>query len=295
MPMTETKPYEYINNFLQIFVDSINKTLLKNLDAEACPNINFSIGSSSKISDAEVLKEDRVIYQLDYTTGSRQGSLSVLIPEEFIAVVSDLLTGGNGDKAAYKGSLSEIETNSTSKILDKVFRNLEEDFKREYDSNLVFSSTPLFLLKEAPEYTITSEHHSFNFLVNNTLTLSEDKEYKIDFLLGLSAIESIMKDLGLSKTSASTKKIDLSAVDVSRIADVKINVTAELGRTRVPIKYALELIRGSLVELDTLNNSDIKVFANGVEFAHAQVVAVEDNFGLKITKIISPEERLEQI
>lgn len=293
--MTEAKQYEHINNFLQVFAESINKTLPKNLDADACANINFSIDASSKVSDANSLKEDRIIYQLDFTTGNRQGALVVLIPEELLAVISDLLTGGEGDKKTYKGSLSEIEINSTSKIFEKVFRNLEEDFKRKYDSNLVFSATPLLLLKEMPDYNITSEEDSFDFIVNNTLTLSEDKEYKIDFLLNLTSLENIMKDLGLTKTSTATKKLDLSAVDVSRLADVKINVTAELGRARVPIKYALELVRGSLVELDTLNNSDIKVFANGIEFAHAQVVAVEDNFGLKITKIIPPEERLEQI
>lgn len=293
--MIEVKPYEHINNFLQIFADSINNTLTKTLDTETCTKINFSINSSSRVSDAQSLKEDRVIYQLDYTTGSMQRALVVLIPEELIAVVSDLLAGGNGDKEIYKGSLGEIETNSTSKIFDKVFRNFEEDFKRKYDFNLVFSANPLFLLKEMPEYQIISEDTSFNFQVNNTLTLAHEKEYKIDFLLGLSSIENLMKDLGLTKSSTSAKKLDLSTMDVSRIADVKINVTAELGRARVPIKYALELIRGSLVELDTVNNSDIKVFANGIEFAHAQVVAIEDNFGLKITKIIPPEERLEQV
>lgn len=293
--MTEAKPYDYINSFLQVFADSIKQTLIKNLDVDACPKLDFCIDSSSRISDADNLKEDKMIYRLDYTTGNRQGTLVILIPEELIAVVSDLLTGGNGDKTVYKGSLSEIETNSVANIFEKIFRSAEDDFKRIHDCNLVFSANPLLLLKEMPEYQITEAEESLNFSVSNTLTLSDDKEYKIDFIMSLSVLEAIMKDLGLVKPGAVAKKIDFSAVDVSRISDVKINITAELGRARVPIKYALELIRGSLVELDTLNNSDIKVFANGVEFAHAQVVAVEDNFGLKITKIISPEERLEQV
>ncbi len=293
--MTDAKPYDYINNFLQVFADSIKQTLIKNLDEEVCPKINFSIENALRTPDADSLKEDRLIYRLDYTTGNRQGTLVMLIPEELIAVVSDILTGGNGDKASYKGSLSEIETNSVSAIFEKVFRSAEDDFKRVHDCNLVFSATPQLLLKEMPDYQVIEAEESLNFLVNNILTLSEDKEYKIDFIMSLPVLEGIMKDLGLVKPEAAAKKIDLSTVDVSRISDVKINVTAELGRARVPIKYALELVRGSLVELDTLNNSDIKVFANGVEFANAQVVAVEDNFGLKITKIISPEERLEQV
>lgn len=75
------------------------------------------------------------------------------------------------------------------------------------------------------------------------------------------------------------------------LSDVDISIIAQLGKTQVPMKYALELDEGSIIELETLNESDIKVYANGVEFAHAQVVALEDNFGLKITKIISPELR----
>lgn len=293
--MTDAKPYDYINNFLQVFADSIKQTLIKNLDEEACSKIDFLIDTASKISDADSLKEDKMIYRVDYTTGNRQGTLVILIPEELIAIVSDVLTGGNGDKTIYKGSLSEIETNSVSKIFEQIFRSAEDNFKRVHDCNLVFSANPLLLLKEMSEYQITEAEDSLNFCVNNILTLSEDKEYKIDFILSLPVIEAMMKDLGLVKPSAVAKKVDLSTVDVSRLSDVKINIMAELGRTRVPIKYALELIRGSLVELDTFNNSDIKVFANGIEFANAQVVAVEDSFGLKITKIISPEERLQQV
>ena len=104
-----------------------------------------------------------------------------------------------------------------------------------------------------------------------------------------------MDDLGLYRSNSAAKKESISKMDIDRLADVKINITAELGRARVPIKYALELVRGSLIELDTLNNADIKVFANGIEFARAQIVAVEEDFGLKITQVISPEERLEYL
>lgn len=292
--MADTKQNELINKFWQVFTESVVTTLSKNLDTDICTKIECLVGSSSKVKDVENLKLDNAIYRLDYTTGNRQGSLAVLIPEELMAVISDILTGGNG-KDAYKGSLSEIETNSNLKILEKVFKNIEGNFKKNYEHDLVFSSNPLLLLKEMPEYQINPEDFSFDFLISGTLSLNEEQKYNLNLLLNNNVLEGLLSDLGLSKPTSSIKKVDISSLNVNRLADVKINVTAELGRTRVPIKYALELVRGSLVELDTLNNSDIRVFANGVEFAHAQVVAVEDNFGLKITKIISPEERLESI
>lgn len=98
-----------------------------------------------------------------------------------------------------------------------------------------------------------------------------------------------MVESNFTQTSDEIENENVS--NIERLADVDINIIAELGKAQVPMKYALELSEGSIIELDTLNDSDIKVYANGVEFALAQVVALEDNFGLKITKIISPEER----
>lgn len=292
--MNNTQHYDFITDFFQVVVNSINSMLVKELDTDICSKIQFKTTSSSNIRDTESLKENNVIYEVDYATGNRQGSVIALIPEELIADISDILTGGNGD-GAYKGSLSEIETNSISGILEKIFKHIESDFKKENEHDLAFSSNPKFLLKEMPDYEISSESYKFDLLIANTLDLTENKQYKINILLNENTINELMGDLGLSETDAPKKHNSNSSLDVKNLSDVKINITAELGRTRVPIKYALELVKGSLVELDTINNSDIKVYANGVEFAYAQVVAVEENFGLKITKIISPEERLENI
>lgn len=292
--MTNQHHNDLIRDFFQIFIKSVNKTLSKNLDADVCTKIQYLMKSSSKVRDVESLKEDNAIYRIDYATGNRQGTMAVLIPEELIAAISDILTGGTG-QGVYKGSLSEIETNSILKILEKIFKTVENDFKKHYEHDLAFSANSLFLLKEMPEYSITSDELSFDLLISTALNLVKEKQYDINILLSSNVIDGLLDDLGLSKVIAPVKKTDLSSLNVNRLADVKINITAELGRARVPIKYALELVRGSLVELDTINNSDIKVFANGVEFAYAQIVAVEDNFGLKITKIISPEERLDYL
>lgn len=283
-----------ISDFFQVFSGSISQTLSQNLDADACPKISFEMISASINKNIEDLKETNSIYQLDYAINSTQGSLIVLIPEELIAVISDVLTGGNG-KEAYKGSLSEIETNSISKILEKVFKHIEGDFKKSYSHDLVFSSNPKILLKEMPEYQVNTDDYFFDFAIVNKLMLSEEKEFKITVLINTQFLNALTKELGISSSETGIKHNEPSQLTIDRLGDVSINITAELGRTRVPIKYALELVRGSLVELDTINNSDIKVFANGVEFAYAQVVAIEENFGLKITKIIPPEERLEKI
>lgn len=294
MNKTDSNEKNLISKFLETFINNTKKVLMQTLDSDICTAVSFVINSTSEVKNPETLKENNIIYRIEYATGNCQSSVSLLIPEVLVYNVADILMGGSGDKE-YKGTLSELEINSVNNLMDKIFKEQESAFKQGYNQDLAFSNKPLFLTKEMPDYTVNSEGVKFDMLVDTTLTLAEGNDYKVGILLMIDMTEQLMSELGLSKIHSSTKKVDISSLDIKRISDVKIDITAELGRTRVPIKYALELVRGSLIELDTLNNSDIKVFANGVEFARAQVVAIEDNFGLRITKIVSPEERLDYI
>lgn len=281
---------DFINNFSHV----VSEQLYKNLDGETFEKIGFAVKSSSKIQDADSLKRNNAIYKVEYATGARLGAMIVLIPEDLIANIADALMGGTG-RDVYTGVLSELEVNSILKLIEKIFKRVETSYKNEYSQELVFSSSPMFFLKEMPEYEAIFEDSAFDFAINTTLSLNDDQAYKIDLLLNTNSLEGLMSDLGLSKSSAQKKQQVASPLSVETLSDIQINITAELGRTRVPIKYALELSRGSLVELDTQNNSDVIVFANGIEFAYAQLVVVEDNFGLKITRVISAEERLKHI
>jgi len=281
---------EFVNNFSHV----VSEVLYKNLDGEIFEKIGFSLKSSSPIREIESLKNNNALYKIEYATGSRLGNLMLLIPEELIANIADAIMGGSG-RDAYKGVLSELETNSILKLIEKIFKRVENRYKSDYNQELVFSATPQLLLKEMPEYQTISENSSFNFIVNSLLSLNDDQEFKIELLFDLAPLEGLMNDLGLSKTSAQKKKQSTSPLTVENLSGIQINITSELGRASVPVKYAMELTRGSLVKLDTQNNSDIIVFANGIEFAYAQLVVVEDNFGLKITRVISPEERLKRI
>ena len=282
---------EVMAEFLQVFMDSVTKTLSKRLDADIYKTIKFSYDSIFQNQAIEDLKADKLLYKIDFALETRQGNLAILIPEELVANIADSITGGKGVDA-YTGKLSELELNSVSNILENVFRDIEGSFKPQYEKDFIFSSTPTVVLKEQSEYVIIEKNKNFDYVIGSTLVLNEGMEYKIEIVLSSDLIEKLLKDLGFTKTSIAARKKEPSAIDLECLSDVKINVTAELGRTRVPVKYALELIPGSLVELETQNNADIKVYANGVEFAYAQVVAIGDSFGLKITKIISPEERL---
>ncbi len=79
------------------------------------------------------------------------------------------------------------------------------------------------------------------------------------------------------------------------LLDVPLQVTVELGKTHIPIKQILEYGQGSLITLDKLAGEPIDLLVNGKYFAKGEVVVIDENFGVRITSILSPAERLAQL
>ncbi|MFN8614809.1 MAG: flagellar motor switch protein FliN [Vampirovibrionales bacterium] len=79
------------------------------------------------------------------------------------------------------------------------------------------------------------------------------------------------------------------------VLDVTLNLTVRLGEADLPLKQVLELTRGSVVELNRVAGEPVDLYANGKLIAKGEVVVIEDNFGLRITNIVSPAERLREL
>lgn len=83
--------------------------------------------------------------------------------------------------------------------------------------------------------------------------------------------------------------------DISMILDIPVQLTVELGRTRIPIKHILQLAQGSVVELETLAGEPMDVLVNGFLIAQGEVVVVNDKFGIRLTDIVTPSERMRRL
>jgi flagellar motor switch protein FliN/FliY len=83
--------------------------------------------------------------------------------------------------------------------------------------------------------------------------------------------------------------------DIDRVLDVPVQLTAELGRTRITIKSLLQLSQGSIVELDGLAGEPMDVLINGYLIAQGEVVVVNDKFGIRLTDIVTPPERMQKL
>ena len=97
-------------------------------------------------------------------------------------------------------------------------------------------------------------------------------------------------------TEFSTKnKMKETQNDIDFILDIPVQLTVELGRTKIAIKNLLQLAQGSVVELDGMAGEPMDVLVNGCLIAQGEVVVVNDKFGIRLTDIITPAERIKKI
>ena len=96
-------------------------------------------------------------------------------------------------------------------------------------------------------------------------------------------------------TKFSSPPVSAAGNDLNMILDIPVQLTVELGRTRIPIKHILQLAQGSVVELETLAGEPMDVLVNGFLIAQGEVVVVNDKFGIRLTDIVTPSERMRRL
>ncbi len=100
------------------------------------------------------------------------------------------------------------------------------------------------------------------------------------------------KALNMPDKNDETRREDIN-LDV--ILDVPVTVSMEIGRTKINIRNLLQLNQGSVVELDRLAGEPMDVLVNGMLIAHGEVVVVNEKFGIRLTDVISPAERVRKL
>ena len=84
---------------------------------------------------------------------------------------------------------------------------------------------------------------------------------------------------------------DTGSGGLSRVRDIPLEVTVELGRTRLLIRDIMDLSAGSIIELDKIAGEAVDLLANGMLVARGEVVVIDDNFGVRVTEIITARDR----
>ncbi|MGD8163827.1 flagellar motor switch protein FliN [Pantoea sp. FN0307] len=125
---------------------------------------------------------------------------------------------------------------------------------------------------------------------------SETEDQSTDNLWGEALAEQQTKE-SQANAPVITKDTQVAAFseDLKLILDIPVKMTVELGRTKMTIKELLRLSQGSVVTLDGLAGEPLDILINGYLIAQGEVVVVSDKFGIRITDIITPSERMQRL
>ena len=119
--------------------------------------------------------------------------------------------------------------------------------------------------------------------------IAEQAQAEAAALKAQQATATVFKDFAGGSTGGATHN------DIDFILDIPVQLTVELGRTKIAIKNLLQLAQGSVVELDGLAGEPMDVLVNGCLIAQGEVVVVNDKFGIRLTDIITPSERIRKL
>ncbi|NER60950.1 flagellar motor switch protein FliN [Pseudomonas sp. MAFF212428] len=102
-----------------------------------------------------------------------------------------------------------------------------------------------------------------------------------------------MEEFGSSPRNNEQVTLDGPNLDV--ILDIPVSISMEVGSTEINIRNLLQLNQGSVIELDRLAGEPLDVLVNGTLIAHGEVVVVNEKFGIRLTDVISPSERIKKL
>ena len=97
------------------------------------------------------------------------------------------------------------------------------------------------------------------------------------------------------KLNGNSNQLTTGEANLDVILDIPVTLSMEIGRTELPIHSLLQLNQGSVVELDRLAGEPLDVLINGTLIAHGEVVVVNEKFGIRLTDVVSPAERVKNL
>ncbi|WP_412071196.1 flagellar motor switch protein FliN [Pseudomonas fluorescens] len=125
-----------------------------------------------------------------------------------------------------------------------------------------------------------------------------DGQADIDALLAAGAARSSSNRLPMEEFGGVPKNhhpVTLDGPNLDVILDIPVSISMEVGNTEINIRNLLQLNQGSVIELDRLAGEPLDVLVNGTLIAHGEVVVVNEKFGIRLTDVISPSERIKKL
>lgn len=244
----------------------------------------------------EMLKLPAVVFSSDSPTGG----FVVAMPKDMAARVSDIKMGGDGNNPP--ATISDLYLSAISE-----FSNLlSGSFMTAIGSGAMLSNQRVQIVETPEELAgVSITRHPMCSILTVSVSIENLMEGEWVMMMGeqsapqpqaapaspvVSGEARPVQKVEFGSFEASPPPMEIPA-NLNLLLDVPMNVTVELGRTKMTVHDVLNLGSGSIVELDKLAGEPVDLMVNGKLIAKGEVVVIDENFGLRITDIVSPMER----
>ncbi len=267
----------------------------------------------------------KVIVRVDYTKGLN-GTNAFIIEPHVVAVIADIMMGGGGENVS--DELDDIKLSAVGEAMNQMMgaaaTSLSEIIKKQVDisppaveetdfDDESINFPPVyegdrvievhFKMKvgeivegDMMQLMSPSFAKQFASFLTNTLPSEMEKEPQEEIPESVEEIVEKTKERPQSVKKVEFQELEESthvpSAKLDALLDIPLDISVELGRTSMTLKQVLDLGSGSLVELDKLTGEPVDILVNGKAIAEGEVVVIGENFGIRITKILSKKERL---
>lgn len=288
---------------LGVFTDSFSQSLstITNTD------VNLKIEKVEQISEEELkdLFSEEVLKIVVTPTTGIEGDFTFVWTKEFAAKASDMMLAGEGDVPFNEEEHLEPVTEIVSQLMGPVTTEINQNIetKVEFDSPIVAlvnfeDITEQLHSQTTALITCSFGDSEFTQLLSIPDTLAEElagftieeEEREAE-----TEEEAVSERVEFEPFPKSVTKFEGNADNIELLMDLQLQVSIELGRTKLFVKDILELGQGSVIELNKLSGEPVDIYVNEKKFAEGEVVVVDENFGVRITDVIAPSDRVNKL
>ena len=272
------------------------------------------------ISNLRQLKEKYpipfLVVEVGYSIGI-EGNNVLCIQARDAAIIADLMMGNDGTNPDEE--LSEIHMSAVSESMNQMMGSVATSLSSMFNKKVDITPPVVTLVDLGTEEVVSKLLDKADPIVQASFRMEVDGliDSEIMQLLPLDVAKGMVDALmnqqpanygygappmqphvasnvpvqSAQFTPLSSVPVQVNDANIGLILDVPLQVNVELGRTKKSIKDILDLTKGSIVELDKLAGEPVDIMVNGKYLAKGEVVVIDENFGVRITEIVSPLER----
>lgn len=240
---------------------------------------------------------DQTVVLYTELSGPVNDSIGLCFSRQDAASLAARATGADADSVEF----SQDDLDSLNEIVGPVLIGIARSLSGKAGSQIQTSPIQSVLIQNGKNFPIEI---SDAVLMQAPLSMEGVMDNDISLVVPRSLIQAVANKSSETESSpgatnlpsggkaAETKKMSGAGQNLNLLLDVQMPLTVELGRTRMYVKEVLTMGEGSIIELDKLAGEPVDLMVNGKLIAKGEVVVIDENFGVRVTDIVSPNERM---